>query len=58
MMEMIISMNKTITNHLQRSILTAHALSLQEAATESLPLKEDRKKLLSLYEHHFINKLS
>jgi uncharacterized membrane protein len=56
MMEMIISMHKNITNDLQRSILTAHALSLKEAANESLPLKEDRKKLLSLYEHHFINK--
>lgn len=56
MMEMIISMHKTITNHLQRALLTAHALSLKEAANEGLLLKEDRKKLLSLYEQHFINK--
>ncbi|WP_454783299.1 hypothetical protein [Legionella sp. WA2022007384] len=54
---MIISIHKNITNDLQRSILTAHALSLKEAANESLPLKEDRKKLLSLYEHHFIKEI-
>lgn len=57
MMEMVIAMHKTITNHQHRTILTAHALSLKEAANESLPLKEDRKKLLSLYEHHFIKEI-
>lgn len=57
MMEMIISMHKNITTDLQRSILTAHALSLKEAAHECLTLKEDRKKLLSLYEHYFTNKI-
>jgi uncharacterized membrane protein len=57
MMEMIISMHKNITNDLQRSVLTAHALSLKEAANESLSLKEDRKKLLNLYEHHFIKEI-
>ncbi|HHF7367936.1 TPA: DUF2254 domain-containing protein [Legionella bozemanae] len=56
LMEVIISIHKNITNILHKSILANQALSLKEAANESLPLKEDRKKLLSLYEYHFINK--
>ena len=55
MMEMIISIHQALINPRQRSIISAHALSLKEAANEGLPLSEDRKKLLSLYEHHFNN---
>lgn len=57
MMEMIISIHKALINPRQRAIISAHAFSLKEAANESLPLAEDRKKLLSLYEHHFVNNI-
>lgn len=57
MMKMIITMHKTITNHLHKVILATHALALKEAADEGILLKEDRKKLSNLYEQHFINKL-
>lgn len=55
MMKMIVSIHKNITNQQHKIILISHATLLKDAANASLSIEEDRKKLLSLYEEHFLN---
>ncbi|HBJ7673245.1 TPA: DUF2254 domain-containing protein, partial [Legionella pneumophila] len=57
MMEMINTIHARITNDEHKITLTSHAASLKNAALECLSINEDRKKLQSLYEKHFVNSL-
>jgi len=57
MMEMINTIHASITNDEHKITLTSHAASLKNAALECLPINEDRKKLQSLYEKHFVNSI-
>ena len=55
MMVMISSINAIIINDEHKITLSLHAASFKDAALECLPINEDRKKLQSLCEKHFVN---